>query len=171
MVKAIKPILNKGLEVELRLAGPITNASYGNKIEQYIKDNNLSNNVKLLGNLSSQDIIKELEAATVFSLLSLEENSPMGIEEAMAVGVPVVTSNRCGMPYMVRHYESGFLVDPNDIDDVVDRLSALLGKPDAHKKMSQKCVEIAKDRFHPDLIAQRTVRVYEECIKQFSRLS
>ena len=41
-------------------------------------------------------------------LTSLEENSPMGIEEAMAARVPVVASNRCRIPYMVCDEESGF---------------------------------------------------------------
>ena len=67
-----------------------------------------------------------MACAAAFALISLEENSPMAIEEAMAAGVPVVTSNRCGMPYMVRDEESGFLVNPDDSEETAERLRQLL---------------------------------------------
>jgi glycosyltransferase involved in cell wall biosynthesis len=164
LVKAVNHLFKQGVDVELRLAGPITNQRYGDELLSYIKEKNIGNNVALLGNLNSSDVIKELEQATIFSLLSLEENSPMGIEEAMAVGVPVVTSNRCGMPYMVKHGESGYLVDPNNTDDVAKRLRHILTDSTLWREMSNKGRDIALDRFHPDVIAQRTLQVYEECI-------
>jgi glycosyltransferase involved in cell wall biosynthesis len=100
----------------------------------------------------------------VFALVSLEENSPLGIEEAMAVGVPVVTSNRCGMPYLVRHGETGFLVDPLDIDDVAEHLAAVLRSPGLRQAMGERGRTTAGQRFHPHAVALRTRDVYHRAL-------
>ena len=84
----------------------------------------------------------------------------MGIEEAMAAGVPVVTSNRCGMPYMVRDGESGYLIDPHNPADIADRLHLLLQRPSLRLRMSECSRAIARDRFHPESVARRTREVY-----------
>ena len=88
----------------------------------------------------------------------------MGIEEAMAAGVPVVTSNRCGMPYMVRDGESGFLVDPHDPEDIAARVGQLLGDDTLRAQMGAKSREIALDRFHPSTVARRTREVYYRAV-------
>lgn len=93
----------------------------------------------------------------------------MGIEEAMAAGVPVVTSNRCGMPYMILDGQSGFLVDPNDPRDIARRLGQLLENDGLRRSMGAKGREIALDRFHPAKVATRTRDVYRRAIEGFQR--
>jgi glycosyltransferase involved in cell wall biosynthesis len=105
-------------------------------------------------------VAAELSRASVFALVSREENSPLGIEEAMAAGVPVVTSNRCGMPYMVRDGTTGYLVDPEDPDDIAARLVELLGDPEHGRRMGERGRAVARERFHPDEVALRTRSVY-----------
>ena len=126
LVEGFANMLNRGIEGELRLAGAIWEESYGERVRKRIRALGLEKKVVLLGRISMERIREELSQASVFALVSLEENSPMGIEEAMAAGVPVLTSNRCGMPYMVRHGESGFLVDPNDPEDIAYHLEGIL---------------------------------------------
>jgi len=121
--------------------------------------------VVLLGRITMERVREELAQASVFALVSLEENSPMGIEEAMAAGVPVLTSNRCGMPYMVRHGDSGYLVDPNDPEDIAYRLERILRDDALRESMGKRSMEIALDRFHPQVVARRTREVYFEAAK------
>lgn len=84
----------------------------------------------------------------------------MGVAEAMAAGVPVITSNRCGMPYMVRDGESGFLVDPLDTHDIANRIHLILADHTLRYRMGCAGRRIAEDRFHPDRVAARTREVY-----------
>ena len=102
-------------------------------------------------------------------LTSLEESSPMGAEEAMAASVPVVTSNQCGIPYMVCDEESGFLVDPNNPDDVTRRLGQLLKNGELRRSMGAKGREIALDRFCPSKVADRTLEVYLRTVQDFEQ--
>ncbi|MDH5601569.1 MAG: glycosyltransferase, partial [Gammaproteobacteria bacterium] len=87
----------------------------------------------------------------------------MGIEEAMAAGVPVVTSNMCGMPYMVSYDESGYLVNPSEITDISDKIKRLLDI-DRNKDFSEKSKEIARERFHPDVVTRKTLNLYRELL-------
>ena len=88
----------------------------------------------------------------------------MGIEEAMAAGVPVVTSDRCGMPYMVRDGETGFLVDPGDPVEIADRLGELLASEDLRRRFGQRARQVARERYHPDAVAARTAEVYRRAV-------
>jgi glycosyltransferase involved in cell wall biosynthesis len=73
------------------------------------------------------------------------------------------------MPYMVRDGESGFLVDPNDPEDIAARLAEVLTDPVRRAKMGQHCRETAKDRFHPSRIAHRTREVYMRAIRDHAK--
>src|SRR5581483_2505140 len=126
LIEALAKLRASGCNAELRLAGAVTHEAYGQALHRKIAEYKLGGHVRLLGSLPSEQVVKELSAASLFVLVSLEENSPMGIEEALAIGVPVVTSNRCGMPYMVQNGETGFLVDPHNADDISRRIGTLL---------------------------------------------
>ncbi len=154
-------LLPASIPVNLRLAGPVVDAAYGRELAALAAHPENSDRIELLGNLTGQQVREELAAAAVFALVSFEEGAPMGIAEAMAAGVPILTSNRCGMPYMVRHGESGFLVDPTDNADLARHLEQLLNDGSLRQSMGQAAREFALQRFHPQRVAERTMEVYE----------
>lgn len=170
IVQAVHRLVRSGVDARLRLAGPVTDAAYGECVRNAIHEYGLQDRVVLLGQIGTQQIRQELTRAAVFALVSLEENSPMGIEEAMAVGVPVLTSNRCGMPYMVRHGGTGFLVDPHDVEDIARRLRTLLEHPALRSEMGAKARVVAQDRFHPSGVAARTRLIYHDAITTFASM-
>jgi len=166
LIDAVAKVVSKGIDVELRLAGSTDDRNYVRQVRNRIRQKGLKDRVFLLGRLETMQIREELSTAGVFALTSLEENSPMGIEEAMAAGVPVVTSNRCGMPYMVRDGESGFLVDPKNPDDIARRLKQIFEDDELRRSMGVKGREIAMDRFHPAKVAARTREVYFRAVNE-----
>jgi glycosyltransferase involved in cell wall biosynthesis len=164
LVEAFARVVGEGLDARLRLAGGVIDAAYERTVRSRVAQLELGSRVDWLGSLNAAAMERELSTASVFALVSREENSPLGIEEAMAAGVPVVTSNRCGMPYMVRHGETGFLVDPEDADDIARRLSELLVDTPRRAAMAKKAREVARARFHPAAVAARTREVYLESV-------
>ena len=164
LVEAAARLKARGIGVELRLAGAVTDDQYGERVQRAIDVHGLGGQVRMLGLIGTAQVRTELAQAAVFALVSLEENSPMGIEEAMAARVPVLTSNRCGMPYMVRHGETGYLVDPLDVGDVARRLEALFADTARRAAMGEAGRQVALARFHPDAVARRTLDVYREIV-------
>ncbi len=167
LVEALARLRARGIDAQLRLAGPTSEKDYVLLLRQRIAELKLDDRVTLLGSIGSEQVRAELATASVFALVSLEEGSPMGIEEAMAAGVPVVTSNRCGMPYMVRDGESGYLVNPRDTEEIANRLERLLSEPRLRAAMSETSRRIAHDRFHPVVVAKRTREVYLQVLGRY----
>jgi len=118
--------------------------------------------VEFLGHVNHARLVQELSRASVFLLPSRQENAPMAIAEAMAAGIPVIASNRCGMPYMISEGQTGFLIDPESTDWIARRLDELLAAPELAHRMGQAGHCVALDRFHPRAVAEKTLAVYRQ---------
>ncbi|MBI5863420.1 MAG: glycosyltransferase family 4 protein [Planctomycetes bacterium] len=164
LVESFGRCVREGLPGELRLAGPDAEPDYAARVRARVEELGIADRVKFLGNLTSSQLRAEMAAASVFALVSLEEGAPMTIEEAMAIGVPVLASNRCGMPYMLRDGESGYLVDPASDEDIAWRLGQLLSDQNLRTHMGIVGRGIAEERFHPTVVARRTREVYRQAM-------
>jgi glycosyltransferase involved in cell wall biosynthesis len=160
-VEAFADIADRFAQAKLIIAGQAREQDYFNRIKQRIEQRRISDRVELLGHINHPQLADELARACVFLLPSRQENSPMAIAEAMAAGVPVIASNRCGMPYMITDGQNGFLVEPESTEQIADRLTKLAGSPQLCQQMSQAGRKVAMERFHPAAVAQKTRAVYE----------
>ncbi len=160
-VEAFALIADRFPDARLIIAGEAKEAQYLNRIQQSIEKHAIGGRVKMLGHINHEQLMEELVRASVFLLPSLQENAPMAIAEAMAAGVPVIASNRCGMPYMVAEGQTGFLINPESTEQIADRLAKLLGSEQLCRKMGQAGRQVAVERFHPHAVAQKTRAVYE----------
>jgi glycosyltransferase involved in cell wall biosynthesis len=167
LFKALRILLSEGIKAELRIAGSIKDEAYKRLLDDYIAEKEIYENVCFLGQLKSEEIKRELSQAAVYALVSFEENSPMGIEEAMAAGVPVVASDRCGMPYMVEQGKSGYLIDPGSSEDIAASIKEIIQDNAKREKMRRRSIQIAGDRFAPESIAARTRFVYDNVFSSY----
>ena len=164
LVKAFAKLVEKGVDAELRIAGEASDSDYFNRLQETIEKEGVKDKVVLLGRLNQQQIQQELQNTALFVLPSYQENAPMAIAEAMAVGIPVVSSNVCGMPYMIEEGRTGYLVDPDDIPGLADKMAKLLLDDEGRREMGKECKEEAYRRYHPDSVARKTVDLYQQVI-------
>ncbi|MBZ0199966.1 MAG: N-acetyl-alpha-D-glucosaminyl L-malate synthase BshA, partial [Ignavibacteriaceae bacterium] len=82
--------------------------------ERLCRQLNLSDHVKFLG--KQDGLVDILNAADVFLIPSQSESFGLAALEAMACGVPVVSSSVGGLPELIRHNESGFIAEIGDVD-------------------------------------------------------
>ncbi|MFF3463542.1 glycogen synthase [Streptomyces sp. NPDC001984] len=118
--------------------------------------------------LPRPDVIQLLTHASVFVCPSVYE--PLGIVnlEAMACGTPVVASRVGGIPEVVEDGETGLLValDDDFESSLARALDSVLGDPAAARLMGEAGRERAVGEFGWDAVGRRTVRLYEEILKQ-----
>ncbi|NUR41500.1 MAG: glycogen synthase [Streptomyces sp.] len=118
--------------------------------------------------LPRPDVIQLLTHAAVFVCPSVYE--PLGIVnlEAMACGTPVVASKVGGIPEVVDDGKTGLLVPvDDDFEPALARaLDSVLGDPEGARRMGEAGRERAVGEFGWDAVARRTVRLYEEILKQ-----
>ncbi|MFG2944565.1 glycogen synthase [Streptomyces adustus] len=121
--------------------------------------------------LPRPEVVQLLTHASVFVCPSVYE--PLGIVnlEAMACGTPVVASRVGGIPEVVADGTTGVLVDVDPSDEVFEAglaraLDSVLGDPATARRMGEAGRERAVGEFGWDAVARRTVRLYEEILKE-----
>jgi glycosyltransferase involved in cell wall biosynthesis len=94
-------------------------------LEQQVQSLGLGDCVTFLGYRNQDEVAEALMTTDVFVLPSFAEGVPVVLMEAMAAGVPVVTTQIAGVPELVKQAHTGFLVPPGDgpaLAEAVDRL-------------------------------------------------
>ena len=113
------------------------------KLRRQIEELKLQNCVELPGPKPQHEIKRYLAAGTVFvlpSVIDLEggmDNLPTVVMEAMATGLPVVSTAIGGIPEMVIDNETGFLVSAGDADGLADAIEKVIVDLSLAKKLGQ----------------------------------
>jgi glycosyltransferase involved in cell wall biosynthesis len=113
----------------------------------------LQEKIILPGGLPREDIIKYLEQSFLFVQHSLvanngdSEGTPVGIIEAMAAGLPVVSTRHAGIPDVVVEDETGFLVEEGDVDAMAEHILTLVNNRDLAKTFGKKGKAVIQENF------------------------
>ncbi|MEZ4795957.1 MAG: glycosyltransferase family 4 protein [Flavobacteriaceae bacterium] len=132
-VKVLKMLLEKGFESELIMIGPDTDGSL-KQIKTFTKDHDLK--VRFTGKLSKREWITQSEHYNIFINTSNYDNTPVSVMEAMALGLPVVSTNVGGMPYLIEDRKEGLLVNPDDVEAMVKAIIELHQNQDLVKTLT-----------------------------------
>ncbi|NBV08297.1 MAG: N-acetyl-alpha-D-glucosaminyl L-malate synthase BshA [Flavobacteriia bacterium] len=128
--------------------------------EQLSRDLKLCDRIFFLGKL--RDTRQVLELSDVFLLPSENESFGLAALEAMAVGVPVISSNTGGIPEVNTHGFSGFLSNVGDVDDMASNALQLLDPTTKHD-FKLHALERAKD-FALDNIVPMYEAIYDKLV-------
>ena len=120
----------------------------------------LEDHVSLLG--LRRDVDQLLRAADLFVLPSLWEGLSIALLEAMAAGLPVVATRVSGTDQVLRHRESGLVVEPRDEDALAEALQAVLDDPELGRALGTR----ARATVEEEHSAERAARAYLELYKE-----
>jgi alpha-1,3-rhamnosyl/mannosyltransferase len=115
--------------------------------------------VRYLGYVPESDIAPLTAAATAFAYPSLYEGFGFPVVQAMAAGVPVVTSNVSSLPEVAG--EAAILIDPRSQSELRGALSRVLTSADLRASMASSGRERAK-RFRWTECASRSLKFFEK---------
>ncbi|NMC11512.1 MAG: glycosyltransferase family 4 protein [Chloroflexi bacterium] len=152
LYNAIELLDSKSIEVQA--AGLIT-------IKQDIAKK-IGRKINLLGWLPRLEINRLLNWADVLVLPSICEGSAMVTYEALASGVPVITTPNAGSP--VQDGETGFIVPIRDAPAIADRLLRLMKDPQLLHQMSQQARKFAEEQLSWDAYAIRLLSACESVL-------
>lgn len=162
LIQAMAKVKESIPDAKLRLAGSMGNKAYGDYCLAEVERLGLQDNVQFMGSLSVEEMQEKLQTSHIMALPSLQETAPLSIEEAMAAGVPVVSSNLCGMPYMIEDGVTGALVDPLDIESIANGLITALQLD--LPRAAAISIDIAHRRFRGRVVAQQTAAAYRNIL-------
>ncbi len=113
------------------------------QLENLIRGLGMEKYIHLAGSLSSDRIKELLNNAHIFILASVtakngdQEGIPVSLKEAMATGLPVISTRHSGIPELIQDGISGFLVPERNVDALAEKCEYLIRHP-------QRCVEMGR---------------------------
>ncbi len=150
LIKACRILRNWGVcfRCEIVGAGPLKN-----HLQNFVAESGLEHTVKLRGQMPQHELREHYLKAMVFALPCVvaadgdRDILPNVLKEAMAVGVPVVTTRLAGIEELVAHEQSGLLVPPGDADALAAALRRLLADAGLRRRLATRAREVIEERF------------------------
>ena len=139
LIEACGRLAARGVAFELEVVGQWQSDEFAARVQQCIRDLKLSNHVRFRGVLIGDEKFAAYRWADVFCFPSFFNSETFGVVlvEAMACGLPVVSTRWRGIPSVVDEDETGFLVEPHDPVAVADCLAILASDIGLRQRMGQ----------------------------------
>ncbi len=132
------------------------------ELETYAKKLEIQKNIFFFG--EQRNVFKFLKEMNVFVLTSLYEGLSNSIMEAMLSGLPVVATDVGGNRELIVDGETGFLCEPNNLSDMVEKVIYLINNPQEAKKMGEKGRKRIIDHFNSDIMITKIEELYLKLI-------
>ena len=136
------------------------------QIRQAVSEHKLEDRVRLLG--MRKDVPEILAGSDVFVLSSDYEGNPLAVMEAMAAGLPIVSTSVGGVPELVTHGENGILIHASDEGGFQEAMDLLLAEPTIRKKMGIAAGRSAEEKFDLRLMIRAYEDLYASLVPQFA---
>lgn len=123
-------------------------------VVQYTDAFQLHERIKILGSQPNDFVRDQMQRSDIFLQHSVtnpvngdEEGLPVAILEAMAFGLPVVSTRHAGIPEAVEHGETGYLVGEGDVEDMAQQIVKLATNPSLRESLGKNGKKLAREKF------------------------
>ncbi len=166
LVDAAENIITSQSNIEIIvIGGSNEKARHRSRIQKKIAESKHSDKINLMMNIPESKLNDFYTAADVFVAPSIGyETEPTVIYEAMSAGLPIVATNRWGIPYQIGNSKT--LVEEKNPSDLARKISTLLLDPDLYEKVSEQNRKRAVSKFDWSEIADRHIQYYEHIINK-----
>lgn len=126
-IRVLKMLKDNNLEAALCMVGPDGD---GSLLEAKKLAKQLKVDVTFTGKLSKKEWISLSTDYNLFINTTNFDNMPVSVIEAMALGLPVISTNVGGMPFLIENDKEGVLIEPDSDESFVDAIKELYSAPD-----------------------------------------
>lgn len=155
LLEVVKKLVQHGCKVRALIVG---DGPLRSKLESIASP--LGSQVIFAGSLFGREKFECYFGADLFMLPSHSEGLPTVLLESSAAGLPSIATNVNGIPDIILHNQTGFLVDRQDIESFFAYALRLIENEDLAKEMGKKAKEHVKANFSWEVIAKKYEEVY-----------
>ncbi|MBF2260379.1 N-acetyl-alpha-D-glucosaminyl L-malate synthase BshA [Staphylococcus capitis] len=166
-VKRIDTIIETFVKVHERIPSKLILLGDGPELldmRQKARELNVEEHVLFLG--KQNDVSAFYQLSDLVLLLSEKESFGLTLLEAMKTGVLPIGTNAGGIKEVIKHEETGFIVNIGDSEQAAQYAIQLLEDPNLYKKMQSKMLEDIRDRFASELITDQYEHYYKKMLEQ-----
>jgi glycosyltransferase involved in cell wall biosynthesis len=163
LIKAMKEIVIQRDDVRLKIVG---SGPLEEKLKKFIQDLGLNNFVKIIKNVSDDDLLRLYNSSDVFVLPAVVDSQGntegLGVVllEAMACGIPVIGSNIGGIPDIIQDRQTGLLVREKDVLELFQSLNMLIKNPSYREKLATKGYDQVSEKFSWEKVVETYLESY-----------
>ncbi|MBM7661721.1 glycosyltransferase involved in cell wall biosynthesis [Bacillus mesophilus] len=155
LIKALSIVKKKGYNVKVIFIGDGDKRVY---FEELADSLNIKSSIHFTGMLSSKNRIREiLIDSDMFIFPTRAEGLPRALIEAMAVGLPCISTPVSGIPELL---SSDYLVDPEDVEGFANSIINFINNPALMEKVSQSNITKAKE-YESNILQKKRVEFYK----------
>jgi glycosyltransferase involved in cell wall biosynthesis len=162
LVQACARLRDAGVPFRLTLVGAGPDRD---RVERAVAELGLQDRITLTGALNQDAVREQFARADIFVLPSLAEGIPVVLMEAMASGVPCVTTPVNGIPELIEHERTGLLARPGDVASLAAQLQRLIAAPALRRTLAVA----ARDKVLADFDLERNVAALAAIFARFPR--
>ena len=166
-VKRIDTIIETFAKVHERIPSKLILLGDGPELldmRQKARELNVEEHVLFLG--KQNDVSAFYQLSDLVLLLSEKESFGLTLLEAMKTGVLPIGTNAGGIKEVIKHEETGFIVNIGDSEQAAQYAIQLLENPNLYKQMQSKMLEDIRDRFASELITDQYEHYYKKILEQ-----
>jgi L-malate glycosyltransferase len=138
------------------------------QLKELAQHYHIDQSITFAGQVPYHELVHIFRREGIIVYPSYIEAHPRAWLEAMAAGSPVIGSSRGPGPEVIRDGETGFLVDPDDTDQLADRVLTLLRNPQLAEEMGRNAREDVVMRFSVKSIMSQNINFYEQLLREGS---
>lgn len=132
-------------------------------LQNQINSVGLQDNIHLLGQKTKTEIVDILRESSAFILPSRNENFSVAVLEALACGLPVISSICGGIRECIFDF-NGLLFSVDDVDALAEAIKYMFENYQSYDRA--KIAEDCKNRFSPEVIARQLTDVFEKVVEE-----
>lgn len=167
MVNAAQALRAKWPSARFSLVGP--DEGEGRKIQKAINDFSLEERVVWEGPVAPEESTERLARASIFALPSESESFGMSVAEAMALGIPVVVTDGCGLASIIREEHAGIVCNQTQ-RSFTEALERLLREPDLRIQMGSNGRRAIGKHYSMGEVSAQLAGIYESAIKKVGQV-
>lgn len=167
-IRAVAEVAKNHPNIEYNIIG---DGELKEKFENLIAELNVGDFVKLLGWKQQKEIVEILDDSHLFIAPSVtaadgNQDAPVNtLKEAMAMGLPVISTIHGGIPELVQDGISGFLVQERDADGIAEKLSYFIQHPEVWEAMGRAGRARVEEKYDMNKLNDELVEVYQNMLK------
>ena len=151
MIKAMPSVTARHPDVQILIAGRWENGSLKNRVSAFIRENELEDKVRFVGVVTGEEKTKLFKSADLFvypTYFHLGEGQPVVILEAMASGLPVITTDKGSITEMITDGRNGFIVSPSSPHQIAEKIGLLIANKSLREEMGTRNRSLAREKFN-----------------------
>lgn len=171
-VRCLPEIVAHFPAVKLLIVGPSQPAelAFHRRILQLATSLNVIDHLQILQDNSPAFILDAYRSATILTHPSFVESFGMVLLEAMTAGKAVVAHNGTGIPYIVEHGVTGYVIDVRNVPLYTQTLLSLLCDPALRQRMGEAARRRALTRFSQTSSAEKLFELFSDCVDHRSSI-